>query len=133
MLPLKGRMRNWLLLANRSEWDTLVKRIGYTGRSPMVFPCVAQPRMTSDDDASIDWVEGITQANYKQYCPYTEWPHESHLKEDKTVLGNGHYWIEIDEDDLPTGSACSAYYGESDKPMSGNYVLVRRMGTKDVT
>ena len=37
------------------------------------------------------------------------------------------YWIEIDEDGLPTGHACSAYYGVNDKPMEGTWILVREV------
>jgi hypothetical protein len=40
----------------------------------------------------------------------------------------GHYWLLIDpETELPSnepGSACSAYYGLSDKPVEGNWVMV---------
>ena len=40
------------------------------------------------------------------------------------ILGLGHWWMEVDSDGMPTGSICSAFYGESDKPVEGKWVLV---------
>ena len=42
------------------------------------------------------------------------------------ILGKGYYWIEADEDGEYTGNMCSAYYGESDKPTVGNWILVKK-------
>ena len=54
-----------------------------------------------------------------------------------TVLGEGFYWLEIDEDGLPTGHACSAYYGGSDKPLDRKregykWILVQYAGDDPV-
>jgi hypothetical protein len=41
-----------------------------------------------------------------------------------SVWGPGYWWMELDEDGEPTGHICSAYYGESDRPMQGTWILV---------
>ena len=48
-----------------------------------------------------------------------------------TVLGPGHYWIEVDKDGEYTGNMCSAYYGHSDKPIEGVWKLVKEVLTDD--
>lgn len=47
-----------------------------------------------------------------------------------SVLKEEHYWLEVDpETMLPTGRArLVGYYGDSDKPTSGFWVLVKRVG-----
>lgn len=47
------------------------------------------------------------------------------------VLGKGHYWVEVDSDEEYTGNICSAYYGESDKPTVGIWILVKKVDNND--
>lgn len=39
-----------------------------------------------------------------------------------------HYWIQLDPDSRnPTGKICHGYYGLSDKPMDGLWILVKQV------
>lgn len=39
-----------------------------------------------------------------------------------------HYWLEVDpETKNPTGQVCWAYYGQSDKPTDGYWILVEQV------
>ena len=42
-------------------------------------------------------------------------------------LGLGYWWMQVDSDGMPTGHICSAFYGDNDKPMEGNWILVRNV------
>ena len=46
-----------------------------------------------------------------------------------------HYWVEISALDSElkhtTGEVCSAYYGESDKPVQGIWILVKKVDDSD--
>lgn len=42
------------------------------------------------------------------------------------IYGDGYYWLSVDYvTGNPTGEACWAYYGLSDKPTEGNWILVK--------
>lgn len=43
------------------------------------------------------------------------------------ILGEGHWWIQVDDDGMPTNHICSAYYGDSDKPTVGKWILVKKV------
>lgn len=43
---------------------------------------------------------------------------------------DGHYWLEIGKDGLPTGHVCSGYYGENDRPKDRKgkkWILVKKV------
>lgn len=43
-------------------------------------------------------------------------------------MNNRTYWLEVNpETMLPTGKACSAYFGLSDKPIEGYWLLVEEI------